>query len=365
MRFVEEFRDKELAGKILRKIESYDFPVTFMEVCGTHTVSLFRFGIKGMLPPNMKIVSGPGCPVCVTAQQDIELALALASLPNSIFLTFGDMMKVPAKTGSLEKKRAEGADIRVVYSPLDALEIAKGNPDKLVIFLAVGFETTAPGVASTILRAKEEGLENFKVLSLHKLIPPAMRAILEMGEIQVQGFICPGHVSTIIGAEPYRFIPKEYGIPCVIAGFEPLDILQSIYMLLDMLIKKEPDVKVQYSRAVREEGNPKALDIMWRVFEKRDALWRGLGFLSLTALGIKEEYSQYDAEILLRGLDIPQVEENPLCACGEVIRGVKEPTNCPLFGNVCSPSHPIGPCMVSSEGTCSAYYKYGSFLSTK
>jgi len=358
MRFIEEFRDKELAQKLLRKIEAYDFPATFMEVCGTHTVSLFRFGIRGMLPPGIKIISGPGCPVCVTAQQDIERALALASLPNSLFLTFGDMMKVPAKTGSLERKRAEGADIRVVYSPLDALRIAKENPDKIAIFLAVGFETTAPGVAAAILRAKGEGIDNFKVFSLHKLIPPAMRAILEMGEIRISGFICPGHVSTIIGAEPYRFIPREYGIPCVIAGFEPLDILQSIYMLLVMLEKKEPDVRVQYSRAVSEEGNPKAREVMWQVFEKRDAVWRGLGFLPSTALGIREEYARYDAGELLEGMDVPQAEEDPLCACGEVIRGVKEPSDCPLFGEVCNPSHPIGPCMVSSEGTCAAHYKY-------
>ncbi len=359
MKFIEEFRNKELVQGLLKRISAYDFPALFMEVCGTHTVSLFRFGIRGMLPPNIKVISGPGCPVCVTAQQDIERALALAGLPDSILLTFGDMMKVPAKTGSLEKKRAEGADIRVVYSPLDALKIARENPHKLSIFLAVGFETTAPGVASVILRAREEKMDNFKVFSLHKLIPPAMRALLEMGEINIKGFICPGHVSTIIGAKPYRFIPEEYGIPCVIAGFEPLDILQSIYMLLDMLDKGEADVKIQYRRAVREEGNPQALDIMWRVFERRDALWRGLGYLPSTALGIKEEYKNYDAERLLEGLDIPQVEENPLCKCGEVIRGVKEPSECPLFRKVCTPSYPIGPCMVSSEGTCAAHYKYG------
>lgn len=358
MKFIDEFRDKELAQKLLRKIESYRFPANFMEVCGTHTVSLYRFGIRGMLPPNIRVISGPGCPVCVTAQEDIERAIALASLPNSIFLTFGDMMKVPAKSKSLEKKRAEGADIRVVYSPLDALKIAKENPDKLAIFLAVGFETTAPGVASVILRAKEEGIDNFRVFSLHKLIPPAMRAILEMGEINIHGFICPGHVSTIIGAKPYRFIPEEYGIPCVIAGFEPLDILQAIYMLLDMMEKGEADVKIQYTRAVREEGNPQALEVMGRVFEKRDAIWRGLGYLPATALGIKDEFESMDAEKLLQEIDVPPAEENPLCSCGEVIRGVKEPEDCPLFGTVCTPSYPIGPCMVSSEGTCSAHYKY-------
>lgn len=358
MKFIDEFRDKELAGKLLKKIESYNFSATFMEVCGTHTVSLYRFGIRGMLPSNIRIISGPGCPVCVTAQQDIERALALASLENTIFLTFGDMMKVPAKTGSLEKRRAEGADIRVVYSPLDALKIARNNPNKLVIFLAVGFETTAPGVASVILRASEEKLANFKVFALHKLIPPAMQAILEMGEVRIDGFICPGHVSTIIGAKPYKFIPEQYGIPCVIAGFEPLDILQAIYMLLKMIEQGEADVKIQYSRAVRDEGNPRALEIMWQVFERKDALWRGLGYLPLTALKIKDEYANYDGEKLLEGVEITGVEENPLCKCGEVIRGVKEPEDCPLYGKVCTPSYPIGPCMVSSEGTCSAHYKY-------
>ncbi|MBC7327818.1 hydrogenase formation protein HypD [bacterium] len=358
MRFIEEFRNRELAQKLIRKIERYDFPATFMEVCGTHTVSLFRFGIREMLPKRIKIISGPGCPVCVTSQQDIERALTLASLPNTIFLTFGDMMKVPAKTGSLEKKRAEGADIRVVYSPLDALKIAKENPTKLTVFLAVGFETTAPGVASAILRAKEEGINNFKVLSLHKLIPPAMRAILDMGEINIQGFICPGHVSTIIGAKAYRFIPEEYGIPCVIAGFEPLDILQSIYMLMDMLENKRADVEIQYKRVVSEEGNPRALEIMERVFEPKDAVWRGLGYLPGTALGLKDEFAEYDAENLLEGLDIPVAQENPRCLCGEVIRGVKEPEDCPLYKISCTPLHPIGPCMVSSEGTCAAHYKY-------
>jgi len=358
MKFIEEFRDRELCQRVLGKIKSYDFPATFMEVCGTHTVSLFRFGIKQMLQPNIRVISGPGCPVCVTSQQDIESALALASLPNTILLTFGDMMKVPAKSGSLERKRAEGADVRVVYSPLDALKIAKNNPDKLCIFLAVGFETTAPATASAILRAREENVKNFKVLSLHKLIPPAMRAILEMGESKIQGFICPGHVSTIIGAKPYRFIAEEYGIPCVIAGFEPLDILQAIYMLMDMLDKGESDVKIQYKRAVREEGNPLALEIMWRVFEESDAVWRGLGYLPSTALKIREEFSDYDAMHLLKDIPIREAEENPLCRCGEVIRGVAEPTECPLFKRLCNPSHPVGPCMVSSEGTCSAYYKY-------
>lgn len=360
MKFIDEFRNKELTNKLLKKIERYNFPATFMEVCGTHTVSLYRFGIRGMLPSNIRVISGPGCPVCVTAQQDIERALALASFKNTLFLTFGDMMKVPAKTGSLEKKRAEGADIRIVYSPLDALKIAKGNPDKLVIFLAVGFETTAPGVASVILRAIEEKLSNFKIFALHKLIPPAMRAILEMGEVRIDGFICPGHVSTIIGAKPYKFIPEQYGIPCVIAGFEPLDILQAIYMLLDMIEKDEAEVRIQYSRAVREEGNPRALEIMWQVFRKEDALWRGLGYLPLTALKMKDHYASYDAEKLLEGIEIPKAEENPLCRCGEVIRGVNEPEDCPLYGKVCTPSSPIGPCMVSSEGTCSAHYKYRS-----
>lgn len=329
-----------------------------MEVCGTHTVSFSRFGLRRMLPKEIKVISGPGCPVCVTSQQDIEKALALASLPNSIFVTFGDMMKVPARSGSLERKRAEGCDIRVVYSPLDALKIARDNEGKLVIFLAVGFETTAPGVAVTILRAREENIKNFKVLSLHKLIPPAMRAILEAGEINIDGFICPGHVSAVIGAEPYRFIVEEYGIPCVITGFEPLDILEAIYMLLGMMEKRLPRVEIQYKRGVRWEGNPWALETMWKVFELGDAVWRGLGFLPSTALQIREEFGEWDARYLLEGLEVEPAEENPLCCCGEVIRGLKEPTDCPLYGKVCTPANPVGPCMVSSEGTCSAYYKY-------
>lgn len=358
MRFVSEFRDKGKALGLIKEIEKVaDKGVNLMEVCGTHTVSIFKHGIKDMLPKEVNLLSGPGCPVCVTPTADIERAIYLARLPEVILVTFGDMMRVPGRSGSLEQTRAEGQDIRVVYSSLDAITIAQNNPGKKVIFFGIGFETTSPSIACTLIEADKKGIDNFYILSCHKLIPPAMKALLELGEANIQGFICPGHVSTIIGAKPYEFIPSIYHIPCVIAGFEPLDILQSILMLLKQLKDKNEKVEIQYTRSVRPEGNQKALDLLDEVFERTDSEWRGIGVIPNSGLRIKEGYRRFDAETF--GIQIEEGEEYTSCICGNILRGIAIPYDCPSFAKDCTPLDPIGPCMVSTEGACAAYYKYG------
>ena len=328
-----------------------------MEVCGTHTVTILRNGIKQLLAKETNLISGPGCPVCVTSNQDLDKAIAIARLQGTILATFGDMLKVPGTSSSLEKERAEGRDIRVVYSAMDAVKIAKKNPNKKVVLLAIGFETTAPTIASAILEAYKEGLENFLIFCVHKLIPPAMKALLDMGEINMDGFICPGHVSAIIGSKPYQFIAQDYRLPCVITGFEPLDVLQAIYMLFLQRVEGRCEVEIQYSRAVPEDGNPTALELIEEVFEVCDASWRSLGVIPDSGLRLRERYGVFDA---LENLE-PQVRDSrepPGCMCGEILRGIKEPFECKLFAQGCNPENPVGPCMVSSEGTCAAYYKY-------
>ncbi|MDD5085112.1 MAG: hydrogenase formation protein HypD [Candidatus Omnitrophica bacterium] len=360
MNLFEPFRDKQLAERLVASIKERArglADVNLMEVCGTHTMSIYRFGLKNFLPPNIRLLSGPGCPVCVTPVSAIDYACALSRLEGVTIATFGDMLRVPGSASSLEKERASGARIEIVYSPLDALDLASKNADRTVVFLGVGFETTAPAVALTIKRAKERGARNFFVFVLHKLIPPAMEALLSSGEIKLHGFICPAHVSAVIGARPYEKLIEKFHVPCVIAGFEPLDILGGIDMLLGQIRSGKPSVEIEYSRVVRREGNTSARAVIDEVFEARSSDWRGLGAIPASGLALKRAYREFDAESRFP-ISVPGEKDNPECLCGAVLRGVKTPTDCPLFGSVCTPEHPRGACMVSSEGTCSAWYKY-------
>ncbi len=358
MRFIDEFRNSAAGrGLALRIQEKKVRPTNLMEVCGTHTVAIFKHGIRQILPEKINLLSGPGCPVCVTPNADIDKAIALAKNAQVILTTFGDMMKVPGSYSSLSQVKAVGADIRVVYSILDALKIAENNSRKSVVFLGVGFETTSPTTASAILEAERLGIDNFFFLSVHKLIPPAMRALLDSDEVHIDGFICPGHVSTIIGSQPYEFIPREYGIPCVIAGFEPLDILQAIDMLLEQISAEEPRVDIQYRRAVRKEGNPIALKYLSTVFDVTDARWRGIGIIPKSGLKLGQRYERVDADCAFKIVTRPP-KEAAGCCCGDILRGVSTPHECGLFAKACTPEHPVGPCMVSTEGTCSVWYLY-------
>ncbi len=362
MKYITEYRDKNLSGKIAEKIngylKGYKGKISLMEVCGTHTHSIFRSGIMSLLSDKIEHLSGPGCPVCVTPNKFIDTAIAYSRLPDVIITTFGDMIKVPGSSSSLEKEKANSGKIKIIYSPLESLEIARAHPEQKVVFLGVGFETTAPLVASTILRAKEENFDNFFVLSGHKLIPPAMQSLLESGEIKIDGFICPGHVSAIIGERPYKPIADKYGIPSVIIGFEPIDILEGIEMLIRQIVEKEKsEVENQYKRVVRSEGNQKALFLMNKVFEIKNSDWRGLGLLPNSGLYIKKAYSEFDAEKKI-SVKVEKTKIHPECICGKVLCGTKKPYDCTLFSKSCTPENPIGPCMVSSEGTCAAYYKF-------
>jgi hydrogenase expression/formation protein HypD len=358
MRFIEEFRQPALAQALAAKIKKYAGPpVNLMEVCGTHTVAIFRHGIRGLLPPQVRMLSGPGCPVCVTPNADIDKAIALASQPGVTLATFGDMMRVPGSYSSLAEAKAKDADVRVVYSPLEALSIAQDNPKRSVVFFGVGFETTAPTTAASILEAERLNLSNYFFFSVHKVVPPAMKALLAGGEVNIDGFICPGHVSTIIGSHPYEFISRDYGIPCVITGFEPVDILQGIAMLLEMRNEGKAEVAIQYSRAVRPEGNPKALETMAKVFQTDDANWRGLGVIPGSGLRLGPALERFDAGKHFK-IKIRPPKERAACRCGEVLRAVCTPPECRMFGSGCTPEHPLGPCMVSTEGTCAAWFIY-------
>jgi len=360
LKFVDEFRNRDNALSLAKEIRKIgDLRVNLMEVCGTHTVSIFKHGIREMLPEGLRLLSGPGCPVCVTPASDIEKAIRMAGLNEVILTTFGDMMRVPGITSNLETARAGGGDVRVVYSLFEALKIARENPDRKVVFFGVGFETTSPGIAVTLIEAEKEGPGNFSLFSCHKLVPPAMKALLELGEADIAGFICPGHVSTIIGAKPYEFIPDKYHIPCVIAGFEPTDILQAILMLSRQAKQGVARVEIQYSRAVREQGNIKAQEVLDEVFEPVCSTWRGIGVIPDSGLKLRGRFKRFDA---LAWLEIPEIEEKEEekgCICGHILRGIATPYDCPLFGKTCTPQDAIGPCMVGAEGTCGAYYKYG------
>ena len=361
MRYVDEFRDPELitrASEEIHRLADTGRHYRIMEVCGGHTHAIYRFGLKDVLPENIELIHGPGCPVCVLPMGRIDDGLAIAQRPGTVFAAFGDMMRVPGTHGSPLEHKARGADVRIVYSPADALQLAKKNPGKHVIFFAIGFETTAPSTALTLLRAKNEGIENFSVFCNHVTIIPAIRAILDSPDMRLDAFIGPGHVSTVIGCRPYEWIARAEGKPVVTSGFEPLDLLQSIVMLLRQLRAGEAKVENQYKRVVPWEGNRAALKAMAEVFELRPYFeWRGLGFISQSALRIRKEYAVWDSEARF---DIPEtrVTDPKAAQCGEVLKGVLKPAQCKLFGNECTPEHPIGALMVSSEGSCAAYYSY-------
>jgi hydrogenase expression/formation protein HypD len=332
-------------------------PVRLMEVCGTHTVAIFRHGIRSLLPEGVRLLSGPGCPVCVTAAGDVEAAIMLAGGGAATLATFGDMMRVPGRRHSLAEARAEGADVRIVYSPLDALELAARTPGREVVFFATGFETTSPLVAATVSEAERRGVPNFSIFSVHKVVPPALRALLGSGEVQVDGFILPGHVCSVTGTAPFAFLPAEFGKPAVVTGFEATDILQGIALLLAQIAAGAPRVEIQYARVVHEAGNPRALAALDRFFEPEDAHWRGIGTIPGSGLRLRPAWSHRDAVVKL-GLERPAVPEPPACQCGDVLKGLKTPPDCRLFGKACTPERPVGACMVSSEGSCAAYYKY-------
>ena len=355
------FNDPQIADRLSKQIrQSVSAPLRLMEVCGTHTVAIFRSGIRSLLPEEITLLSGPGCPVCVTAIEDIDRAAAFVNLPDVILTTFGDMMQVPGSKSSLNEEKAKGRDIRIVYSPMDSLKIADENRGKKVIFFATGFETTSPSVAATALESHTLGLKNFYIFSVHKLVPPAISALLSSEDVRLDGLILPGHVSTIIGIKPYEFIAAQYSVPSVISGFEPIDILQAIYMLVLQINNKEPKVGLQYKRVVCPDGNQKAVRLINTVFKPADARWRGIGVIPQSGLKLRDKFSFMDAEKIF-DINIPPAKEPSGCSCGDVLRGIKIPTDCLLFGKACTPENPIGACMVSTEGSCAAYYKYGMF----
>jgi hydrogenase expression/formation protein HypD len=358
IKHLHEYRDPDLSRKIIEQIKiAGQKKIHLMEVCGTHTVSIFRNGIRSLLPEPISLLSGPGCPVCVTAQNEIDAFIELAKLDDAVITTFGDLIRVPGGNSSLQKEQAKGRDVRVVYSTFDAIEIAKKNPDKKVIFLGVGFETTAPTIAASILAARDLNLKNYFVISAHKLLPPALIALAENKETKIDGFILPGHVSVIIGVKAYSSFFEKYNIPCVIAGFEPIDILQAILTLTEQIEDETPKLENAYKRAVNFDGNPKALSTMDAVFETADATWRGLGVIPLSGLKIRKEFEAFDAQKVFK-IELAESKEPKGCACGEILLGLKTPPQCPLYKKTCTPTHPVGPCMVSSEGTCAAYYRY-------
>jgi hydrogenase expression/formation protein HypD len=359
VRFVEEFRDPALAVGLLAEIAERARPAVLMEVCGGHTHAIYRHGLPDLLPPEVELVHGPGCPVCVVPRGRIGDAVALAETPGVTLCTFGDLLRVPGTRGSLLDARARGADVRVVYSPLDALALAEREPRRQVAVLAIGFETTAPSTAITVLRARRAGVRNFSVFCNHVRIAPALRAILDAPEVRLDGLIGPGHVSTVIGWDAYRFVAEEYGRPVVVAGFEPLDLLQAIAMLLESLARGEATVRNQYTRAVRPQGNRIALAALDATMEVRETFeWRGLGEIAESAFRLRPAFADLDAE---RRFSLPGVpaEDPKACRCGDVLRGVAKPGDCPVFGTACTPERPLGTCMVSAEGACAAYWAYG------
>jgi len=358
------FRDPVIARGLIEAIDTtaakLGRPVKIMEVCGTHTVAIAKNGLRAVMPENVTLLSGPGCPVCVTANEDIDIAIELARQPGVIVTSFGDMMKVPGSYSSLAKEKADGRDVRIVYSPLDALALAEREPDRQVVFVAVGFETTVPLIAAAILRAQAAGIENFSIFSAHKTVPKALAALADDPDVQIDAFILPGHVSTIIGSEPYRFLAEQFGTPGVITGFEPVDVLQGVYMLLKQLEEGRAEIEIGYHRGVMPEGNPTAKALVEQVFEPIDADWRGIGVIPGTGLGIRPEFDHYNA-IKRIPVSPPPPKEIKGCQCGEVLRGITLPFQCKLFGKGCTPEHPIGPCMVSSEGSCAAYYRFTDY----
>jgi hydrogenase expression/formation protein HypD len=360
MKFIDEYRQSGIARRLADEIgRMTDKPLKLMEVCGGHTHSIFKYGIEDLLPPNIEMIHGPGCPVCVIPLGRVDDSISIALTPDLIFTTFGDMMRVPGSKTNLFDAKADGADVRMVYSPLDALKIAKKNPDRQVVFLALGFETTAPSTAMTLLQAARQRVENFTVFCNHIMIVPALKAMLDSPDLKLHGFVGPGHVSTVIGTRCYEFVPAEYGQPVVVSGFEPLDILQSIYMIVKQIVEGRAEVENQYSRVVPRDGNPKALEAIFSVFEPRDYFeWRGLGSIARSGMKLRPEFAAFDAELKF---SVPglRIADPKACQCGEILKGVKKPWECKVFGTACTPETPIGSCMVSSEGACAAYYNFG------
>ncbi|SEG68785.1 hydrogenase expression/formation protein HypD [Thermomonospora echinospora] len=364
MRFVDEYRDADRARVLAAGIAALCEPgrhYKFMEVCGGHTHAIYKHGLEDYLPEAVQLVHGPGCPVCVIPMGRVDDAIAIARNPDVILTSFGDMLRVPGGHGSFLDAKAAGADIRMVYSPLDALKLARRNPDRRVVFMAIGFETTAPSTAMTVLRAAAEGVQNFSVFCNHVTIIPAIKAILDSPDLRLDGFIGPGHVSTVIGCRPYGFIPRDHGRPLVCAGFEPLDVLQAVHMLLRQLAEGRAEVENQYTRVVPWNGNHRALEAINRVMELRPYFeWRGLGFISHSALRMRDAYAAFDAERIFQVPGV-RVADPKACQCGEVLKGVLKPWECKVFGVACTPETPIGTCMVSAEGACAAYYNFGRF----
>ena len=364
MKFVDEFRDADLGEALAREILGTVEPgrhYKVMEVCGGHTHSIYKYGVDDLLPANVELVHGPGCPVCVIPMGRVDDGIAIAREPEVIFACFGDMLRVPGSEGTLLEAKAQGADVRMVYSPLDALRLARENPDREVVFFAIGFETTAPSTALTLKRAKAEGISNFSCMCNHVTIVPPLRALLESPDLRLDGFIGPGHVATVVGARPFEFIAADYGKPVVISGFEPVDLLQSVQMILRQLCEGRCRVENQYSRVVPHEGNTRALEVMAEVFALRPHFeWRGLGFISQSALRLSDAYADLDAELRYSVPGV-RVADPKACQCGEVLKGVIKPWECKVFGSACTPEHAIGTCMVSPEGACAAYYNYGRF----
>jgi hydrogenase expression/formation protein HypD len=364
VRYVDEFRDAEKARALSAQIAALCAPgrrYKFMEVCGGHTHTIYKHGIEDYLPETVQLVHGPGCPVCVMPMGRVDDAIHIAFQPNVVLTSFGDMMRVPGNRGSFFDAKAAGADIRIVYSPLDALKLAQQLPERRVVFMAIGFETTAPSTAMTLMRARDLGVQNFSVFCNHVTIIPAIKAILDSPDLRLDGFLGPGHVSTVIGCRPYEFVARDHAKPLVCAGFEPLDILQSVYMLMRQLAEGRSEVENQYSRVVPWDGNRRALEAIGQTMELRPYFeWRGLGFISQSALRLRDEWAAFDAERIwtLPGI---RVADPKACQCGEVLKGVIRPWECKVFGTACTPETPIGTCMVSSEGACAAYYNYGRF----
>jgi hydrogenase expression/formation protein HypD len=362
MKYADEYRDPQLAKGLLAAInkEVADYPgvMTLMEVCGTHTMAIYQHGIRSLLPPQIRLISGPGCPVCVTPIGYVDQAVAYARQDDIIIATFGDMVRVPGSSSSLLREQAGGAQIKIVYSPLDAVTLAEKNPEKKIIFLGVGFETTTPTIAGSIVAAKQKGLANYFVLCAHKTMPTPMAALTSDPELQVDGYICPAHVSAVIGADAYRPLAEQFKVPCVVTGFEPLDMLRGIQMLAQQVLQGRAEVENEYQRIVKPEGNKKAQALIAEVFEPCDAAWRGIGVIPGSGLQIREKFAAFDAARQI-AVAVEEPKEHAGCLCGEILKGKVTAKDCPLFRTACTPENPVGACMVSSEGTCAAEYKYG------
>ena len=359
MKYLDEYRDIELAKPLVEELKnSVTKPLRIMEVCGSHTMAIFRNGIRTILPEGMELISGPGCPVCVTSASHMDAFISMADRPGVRVAIFGDLFRVPGSHGSLANAGARGAKIDIVYSPMDGLEIARNNPDELVVFLGVGFETTTPGIAATILAAKNQNIKNFALFSTQKTMPAPMHGLLSDPELKIDGLLCPGHVSSIIGAGAWEPLVTEFGLACVVGGFETADLLKSLTLLAHQVGKNKPKVENVYPRAVSWEGNIRAKKMVEEIFEPADMEWRGLGVLPDSGLRIREKYADFDAEVRL-DIDLVETPEPKGCKCGEILKGMNNPKECALFDKICTPENPIGPCMVSSEGTCAAYHKYG------